>query len=232
MLHRTPSRVRAPSSQAGQTLLELIMACAILLILATSALPVARFTVKRNKETQLRLDLREMRNAIDAYKDAADRNLIQVEAGTEGYPPDLATLVMGVDLAAGAPNGTNGTAITGQAGGIGSIGTGGIGGIGGPGITPPGSTGFSSSLSPPAGASALPSTLSTPAGAASSSNPVTRHVRFLRRIPVDPFTGDADWGVRSVQDDPDSSSWGGHDVFDIFSRATGTALDGTKYSDW
>lgn len=152
----------ASRSAAGMTLLELTIACSILIVLASAALPMARFTVRRQREAQLRAALREMRTSIDRYKDAADKNLIQVKAGTEGYPPDLDTLVKGVQLA-GAPD---------------------------------------------------------------------RHVRFLRRIPVDPMTGDTNWGLRSVQDDPDTTSWGGQDVFDVYSLSTGTALDDTKYSDW
>lgn len=151
-----------PQAQSGFTLLELIMACAILMILATSALPVARYTVKRQKEAELRRDLREMRDAIDRYKDTADRNQIRVEIGSEGYPPDLETLVKGVQLGAGSD----------------------------------------------------------------------RKIRFLRRIPVDPMTGRADWGLRAVQDDPDSTSWGGKNVFDVYTKSTGLAQDGTKYSDW
>jgi general secretion pathway protein G len=147
---------------AGFTLLELILACSILFVLATVALPLARVTIKRRKEADLRYDLREMRNAIDRYKDAADKNLIQVKAGTEGYPPDIDTLVKGVQL-----------------------------------------TGAKS-----------------------------EHVRFLREFPKDPMTGTTDWGMRSVQDDTDTTSWGGQDVFDVYSKSTGTALDGTKYSDW
>jgi len=58
------------------------------------------------------------------------------------------------------------------------------------------------------------------------------NVRFLRRIPVDPMTGRAEWGMRAVQDDPDSRSWGGKNLFDVYSKSTATALDGTKYSDW
>jgi len=147
---------------AGMTLLELIITCSILLILASVALPLARVEVIRGKETQLRHDLREMRDAIDRYKDDADRNLIQVQAGTEGYPPDLHTLVDGVQLT-GAQD---------------------------------------------------------------------KKVHYLPKIPVDPMTKNADWGMRSVQDDPDSTSWGGQDVFDVYSQSPGTALDGTKYSDW
>jgi len=149
-------------SEAGMTLLELIIACSILLILSAAALPIAKYTVIRQKETELRRDLREMKDAIDRYKDAADRNQIRVEIGSEGYPPDLETLVKGVQL-----------------------------------------------------------------GASSD-----RKIRFLRKIPVDPMTGRAEWGLRAVQDDPDSRSWGGKNVFDVYSKSTGTALDGTKYSDW
>jgi general secretion pathway protein G len=162
-LGERPRRARMGCwSATGMTLLELIIACSILLILATVAMPLARVTVIRHKEELLRYDLREMRDAIDHYKDDADKNLIQVQAGTEGYPPDLHTLVNGVQLT-GAQD---------------------------------------------------------------------KHVRYLREIPIDPITKNQDWGLRSVQDDPDSTSWGGQDAFDVYSQATGTALDGTKYSDW
>ncbi len=144
------------------TLLELIIACAILVVLASAALPVARFTIIRSKESELRRDLREMKDAIDRYKDLADRNLIRVEVGSEGYPPDLETLVKGVSIGASAD----------------------------------------------------------------------RKIRFLRKIPVDPMTGQTDWGLRAVQDDPDSQSWAGKNVFDVYSKSQATALDGTKYSEW
>jgi len=150
------------SADAGMTLLELIIACAILMILSSAALPIAKYSIVRQKEAELRRDLREMKDAIDRYKDAADRNQIRVEIGSEGYPPDLETLVKGVQL-----------------------------------------------------------------GASSD-----RKIRFLRKIPVDPMTGRAEWGLRAVQDDPDSTSWGGKNVFDVYSKSTSTALDGTKYSDW
>jgi general secretion pathway protein G len=154
-----PRKIR----QAGMTLLELIIACAILMILSSMALPIARFTVMREREKELRMDLREMRNAIDKYKDLADQQKIRVEVGSEGYPPDLETLVKGVAIGGGASG---------------------------------------------------------------------KNIRFLRRIPVDPMTGRADWGLRSVQDDPDSTSWGGNNVFDVYSKSTATALDGTQYSSW
>jgi len=144
------------------TLLELVIACSVLLILASVALPLARVAVIRGKEQKLRYDLREMRDAIDRYKDDADKGLIQVQAGTEGYPPDLETLYHGVQL----------------------------------------------------------------------TSAQERRVRYLREIPKDPFTGTQEWGKRSVQDESDSRSWGGQDVFDVYSQAQGTALDGTKYSDW
>jgi general secretion pathway protein G len=159
-MHR---KFRNPA-QAGMTLLELIIACTILLILSSMALPIARFTVIREREKELRLDLRDMRQAIDHYKDLADQQKIRVELGSEGYPPDLDTLVKGVAV-----------------GGSGAAG---------------------------------------------------KNIRFLRRVPVDPMTGRPEWGMRSVQDDPDSTSWGGKNIFDVYSKSSGTALDGTKYSDW
>jgi general secretion pathway protein G len=144
----------------GITLLELIIVITILLILMGAALPVARLSVKRQRETELRRDLYEMRSAIDRYKDAADKNAFQIKLGTEGYPPDLDTLVNGVEAQAG------------------------------------------------------------------------KKLRFLRRIPVDPLTGNKDWGMRSMQDDPTSESWGGQNVFDVYSKSNGTAINGTKYKDW
>jgi general secretion pathway protein G len=192
------------------TLLELIIACAILLVLASAAMPVARYTVKRQKEAELHRELREMRDAIDRYKDAADRNLIRVEAGTEGYPPDLDTLVKGVDLVSQQGAGIAGATSPGQP------------------VVP--STGFGGAFG-----SSLGSSFGQTQGQNSGSSQgqdLIRHVRFLRRIPLDPMTGHAEWGMRSVQDDPDSTSWGGRDVFDVFSLSTSTALDGTKYSDW
>jgi general secretion pathway protein G len=145
--------------ERGLTLIELIVTCAILSILASAAVPIARFQVKREKERELRRDLWEMRDAIDKYKDAADRNAFQIKLDSQGYPPDLETLVKGVEVQ-------------------------------------------------------------------------TKKVKFLRRIPVDPMTGNAEWGLRSMQDDPDSDSYGGQSVFDVYSKSTGTALDGTKYSTW
>ena len=187
------------------TLLELIIACAILMLLASAAIPVARFTVKREKEAELRRELREMRDAIDRYKDASDRNLIRVEAGTEGYPPDLDTLVKGVDVAATAQaNATVPGAVT----------------AGGQSLSP-GNPWSTLSLQ-------FVSTSNVRVGWASAF----QHVRFLLRIPVDPMTGRAEWGMRAVADDPDSKNWGGKDVFDVFSLSIDTALDGTKYSDW
>lgn len=146
-------------SAAGFTLVELIVATAILVILTGLAIPMARVSIKRHREKDLRAGLWEMRDAIDRYKDAADRNLFQIKVDTQGYPPDLQTLVDGVDVQG-------------------------------------------------------------------------KKVRFLRRIPVDPMTGNTDWGLRSMQDDPDSDSWGGQNVFDVYTKAEGTGLDGTKYKDW
>jgi len=131
-------------------------------ILATAALPLARVTIQREREIELRRELREMRDAIDKYKLASDQNMIEKKLDTEGYPPDLQTLVDGVSLL----------------------------------------------------------------------NTVDKKIKFLRRIPKDPMTGTADWGLRSYQDDPESTSWGGQNVFNVYTKSTGTALDGSKYSEW
>ena len=157
MNHRQPIPVRR--GERGLTLVELIVTAAILTILATAAVPIVHFQVKREKERQLRYDLWMMRDAIDKYKDAADRGAFQTKVDSQNYPPDLETLVNGVDVQG-------------------------------------------------------------------------KKLRFLRKIPVDPMTGDSDWGLRSMQDDPDSDSYGGQSVFDVHSKSQGTALDGTKYSDW
>lgn len=148
--------------QKGMTLVELITVVTIVSILAMMSLPLTRVTMKREKEIELRRSLRELREAIDRYKDAADRGFIQIKLGSEGYPPDLDTLVEGI----------------------------------------------------------------------TQINTVDKKLRFLRRIPLDPMTGNAEWGMRSTSDNPDSSSFGGQNVFDVYSKSTGTALDGSKYSEW
>lgn len=142
--------------------MELIAAMAIMLLLTGVALPVARVQAKRAREVELHRDLREMRQAIDRYKDFSDRSMIPIKVDSFGYPPDLDTLVKGVVL--------KGTA--------------------------------------------------------------TAKYKFLRKIPVNPMTGKPDWGLRSVQDDPDSRNWGGQNVFDVYSQGSGTALDGSRYADW
>ena len=181
---------------AGLTLLELIAACAILLVLASTAIPLTRVTVIRYREQMLRYDLREMRDAVDRYKDYSDKGYIQAQAGTEGYPPDLQTLVDGVDLAGAAAGAGSGLPVSGTVGTTQQTGT-------ASGTQPNGTT------------------------------PAPVHIRFLRKIENDPFTKKPDWGLRSVQDDPDAKDWGGQDVFDVYSNSQGTALDGTtKYSDW
>ena len=150
--------------QAGRgfTLVELIAAMTILLILTSVALPLARVQVHREREVELRRALRDLRQAIDRYKDFADRGMIPTKGDTLGYPPDMDALVKGVELKGAA----------------------------------------------------------------------TARYKFLRRIPVDPMTGSADWSMRSMQDDPDSRSWGGQNLFDVYSKSQGIALDGTYYADW
>jgi len=146
--------------QRGVTLIEMIAVITILLILMGAAMPILKVSIRRQREVELRRDLWEMRAAIDRYKDAADKNAFQIKLGSEGYPPDLDTLVNGVEITGG------------------------------------------------------------------------KKLRFLRRIPVDPMTGNTDWGLRSMQDDPQSDSWGGQNVFDVYTKSTGTALNDTKYKDW
>jgi general secretion pathway protein G len=158
MKETRPIRINRPGER-GLTLVELVVTVTILAVLASAAVPVARFQVKRQNERMLRYDLWMMRDAIDKYKDAADKNAFQIKVDSQGYPPDLQTLVDGVEVQ-------------------------------------------------------------------------TKKVKFLRHIPVDPMTGKDDWGMRSMQDDPKSDSYGGQSVFDVYSKSTGTALDGTKYADW
>jgi general secretion pathway protein G len=149
----------AVSTESGLTLVELIITVAIVAILASAAVPIARFQVKRSKERELKRDLWEMRDAIDRYKDAADKGAFVTKADSMNYPPDLESLVNGVDAQG-------------------------------------------------------------------------KKVKFLRKIPVDPMTGTAEWGLRANQDDPESDSFGGQNVFDVHSKSYATALDGTKYSTW
>jgi len=181
-------------TQAGMTLLELIIACGILLVLSSAALPLARVTIKRQREAELRRDLRELRDSIDRYKNDADKNLIRTEVGSENYPPDLETLVAGVDITLGSTS-QIGISAAALAAGSGTAQGGG--------------------LSSPTSTTEMPS-----------------KVRYLRKIPVDPMTGKAEWGLRAIQDDPDSHSWGGHNVFDVYSLSTDTGMDGTNYGDW
>jgi general secretion pathway protein G len=150
----------------GYTFVELLIVVALLSILAAASMPLVRVTVRRQKEAELRYSLREVRTAIDRYKDAVDRGMIggtSVRLGSEGYPPDLKTLVEGVQK-------------TGDASGT--------------------------------------------------------KLRFLRRIPLDPIMNSTDWGMRSYQDSPDSMSWGGQNLFDIYSKAPGKGLDGIPYRQW
>ena len=156
---QTPAARQPLNSESGLTLVELIICVAIVALLASAAIPIARFQVKRTKERDLRRDLWEMRDAIDHYKDAADKGAFITKTDSMGYPPDLETLVNGVEVQ-------------------------------------------------------------------------DKKVKFLRRIPVDPMTGNTDWGFRSNQDDADSDSFGGQNIFVVHTKSQDTALDGTKYSTW
>lgn len=154
-----PKHLRA---RLGYTLVELMMVCVVLSTLAAVSFPVAKYTVKRTKEMELRQALRQMRNAIDEYKRLSDVGLIPIDLGTDGYPSELELLVEGVDL-------------------VGQIDV---------------------------------------------------RKKFLRRIPVDPMTGETEWGLRSYQDDFDSDSWGGENVYDVYSLSEGVGLNGIPYSEW
>lgn len=149
-------------TQRGFTLIELLITVMIISILVGVAVPLARNSLKRQREIELREDLRLMRTAIDKYKDMADRGFIMTKVDTENYPETLQVLVDGVQL-------------VGQ---------------------------------------------------------VDKKVKFLRKIPIDPMTNSAEWGQRSYQDDAKATSWGGQNVFDVYTKSEGAALDGTKYREW
>jgi general secretion pathway protein G len=150
----------------GYTFVEMLIVATIILILASAIMPLAKVTARRHREAELRRSLREMRTAIDKFKDAADLGQIgslDLKVGSENYPADLQMLVDGVTAA---------------------------------------------------------------------NDPTGRKLKFLRRIPVDPMTRTSEWGLRSYQDKPDSTRWGGQNVFDVYTTYDGTALDGTKYREW
>jgi general secretion pathway protein G len=164
-MHAWIARARQ-RSEGGFTFIELLIVSTILIILASAVMPLAKVNSQRQKEAELRRALREMRTAIDRFKDSADAGMISafdLKPGSENYPADLDTLVEGVAVVNDATG---------------------------------------------------------------------RKLKFLRRVPMDPFTGSTEWGLRSYQDRPDSRSWGGQNVYDIYTKADGTALDGSKYRDW
>jgi len=154
------------TSSSGFSFIELVVATAVMMVLASAALPLASVSMKRQKEAELHRDLREMRLAIDAYKDAVTAGIvggINVSATSEGYPPDLDTLVNGVVRA---------------------------------------------------------------------NDPSGHKIKFLRRVPIDPMTGNDEWGLRAYGDRPDSTTWGGGNVYDVYSKSESVGLNGTKYKDW
>lgn len=163
MKRRPRSRAEARSAKAGGfTMVELAIVCAMILILTAMVIPVSRYTQQRQKELELRYDLRLMRNAIDKYKQYSDAGLIPIDVDTEGYPKELAKLVDGIDQ-------------------VGQL---------------------------------------------------KKRLKFLRRVPVDPMTGKAEWGLRSLQDDATSTSWGGQNVYDVYSLSPDRAIDKSHYKDW
>ncbi|HEX9902368.1 MAG TPA: type II secretion system protein [Acidobacteriota bacterium] len=161
--------MRRPTSEGrGFTLTEILVTVAILGILAGTAIPLAQNSIKREKEVELSRSLRLIREAIDAYKRLADEKKIKTEPGSDGYPPDLQTLVDGVEVSGGVDEGSGGKRI----------------------------------------------------------------FKFLRRIPKDPLANSLDWGLRSSQDSPQADSWGGENVYDVYSKSRAKALDGSKYREW
>jgi len=157
---------RRLAGQRGFSFIELIVACLVLLVLASAVIPLARWDNKRRKEVHLRTHLRMMRGAIDQYKKYADEGMIVLSDVEQlGYPLTLEELIEGVEI--GDPNAAD-----------------------------------------------------------------VKTIKFLHRLPVDPFTEEAEWGLRSYQDDYDSNSWGGENVYDVYSLSIGQALDGTYYEEW
>jgi general secretion pathway protein G len=157
---------RAFDRERGFSFVELLVVTALVGILASAVMPLAQVGLKRGREIELRRSLRELRTAIDHYKDAADQGMIaapELKLGNEGYPPTLEVLVEGVRA---------------------------------------------------------------------SGDATDRKLKFLRRIPIDPVTRSKEWGMRSYQDRPDSRTWGGQNVYDVFTTSDATALDGTNYKDW
>ena len=154
-------------SEKGLTFIEIMIAMIIMGILAAAVVPMAEVTVKRTKEIELQRALREIRSAIDRYKEdyekAKAEKKITVSVDESGYPEELEDLVNGKEWG--------------------------------------------------------------------DLYPSPR--KYLRRIPKDPFDRyDEGWGFRSYKDDPDSTIWGGDDIFDVYSQNDGTALDGTYYNTW
>ena len=150
----------------GYSFIEILVVTAVMFVLASAVMPLAQVTAQRQREVELRAALRQMRTAIDKFKDAVDQGRIaatELKPGSEGYPPDLETLVEGVPM----QNDQSGVKL-----------------------------------------------------------------KFLRRIPIDPMTNSTEWGMRAYQDRPDSTSWGGQSVFDVYTKSGAIAIDGTKYRDW
>jgi type II secretory pathway pseudopilin PulG len=245
---------------AGLTLIELIVAFTLLLILSMIALPLATVKVRRQKERHLREALYDMRKAIDRHKDLADAGKLgELDPDNHGYPESLEVLVEGVEIAEGGvgmpgaggglglPLSQGGGMNQGQGGGFGGNssfgGSSGFGGMGGGGMRGGGMGG--SSRGSGMGGSGFGGNRQSSSGNRSSgfgnsggmSDPLDSEdaptkVRFLRKIPIDPITGTANWGMRSMSDDPGSLSWGGRNVFDVFSLSYELSLDGTPYYEW
>lgn len=230
---RVARQIAPVAGEAGLTLIELIVACSLMLILSVMALPVARVRIQREKERLLRMALHEMRQAIDRHKDMADNGeLGGLDPDNYGYPKTLEGLVEGVPLdseADGMPMGPGGRGVS-QGRGVRPGTSGGIS----PRLDRSSSNPFGSSRDGPNSEPLIRqgdffAMGSDPLG---EERQAPEAIRFLRSIPVDPMTGQREWGKLSMSDDPMSRSWSGRNVFDVYSLSSGIALDGTRYSEW
>ena len=164
MLNRLRRKITL--KEDGYSFVELLVVSAVLMILASAAMPLTKVIIQRQREVALRRSLREIRVAIDRFKDAADQGVISaahLEPGSEGYPPGLEVLVYGVPHPSSASE---------------------------------------------------------------------KIFKCLRRIPLAPMTRSYEGGMRSYQDRHDARTWGGQNVFDVYTKSGSTGLDGTKYRNW
>ncbi len=195
----------------GFTLIELVVTLVLVSVLALVAVPLYEVTVTHAKESELRASLRQVRAALDAYKEATDTGVVAKDPGTSGFPPNLRILVEGVDTVATPMSGSS----LAMSAGVSTNGA--------PGMTGPGAVGNAAASPPPA--------------AAANANAVPAHMVFLRQVPRDPFFPDQSvppeqqWNLRAYGALPGDFS-GGADVYDISSKSEAIGRNGIAYKDW